>query len=86
MNEAIKQAIEAMTLALNSHGRALMTDPPQDSWKYNRCSDKLNEAIAALRAQPDHSELVKKLRGIHAEDWVSTSRIASKAADALEGL
>ncbi len=43
--------------------------------------------IAALRAQPDHSELVRELRyvGEWAEYHLDKAQIINAAADALEG-
>ena len=39
---------EALKLALNSHGRMLMSDPPQDAWKFNRVDEVI---VAALRRE-----------------------------------
>jgi hypothetical protein len=64
MTDAIKLAIEAIKLARHSHGMALMSDPPQDAWKYHKVDEKLDSALAALRAQPDHSELVEAVKGL----------------------
>lgn len=36
---------EALKLALNSHGRMLMSDPPQDAWKFNRVDEVINAAL-----------------------------------------
>ena len=45
-NEAeIKRLREALKLALNSHGRMLMSDPPQDAWKFNRVDEVINAAL-----------------------------------------
>ena len=48
--EAIKEErdalLEALKLALDSHGRLLMSDPPQDPWKVNRVEEKARAAIA----------------------------------------
>jgi len=49
---AIKLAIDAMELALSSHGAALMSNPPQDMWVVYGVSTKLRNAIAALAATP----------------------------------
>ena len=46
-----KQAIEAMELALSSHGIQLLSSPPQDAWIARGVSEKLRAAIAALTAQ-----------------------------------
>ena len=39
---------EALKLALNSHGRMLMSDPPQDAWKFHRVDEVI---VAALRRE-----------------------------------
>ena len=36
---------EALKLALNSHGRMLLTDPPQDPWKVNRVDEVIRELL-----------------------------------------
>ena len=39
-NERLREALE---LAFSCHGKVLMSDPPQDAWKFHR----VNEVIAA---------------------------------------
>ena len=39
---------EALKLAFNSHGKMLMSDPPQDAWKFNRVDEVI---VAALRRE-----------------------------------
>jgi hypothetical protein len=36
---------EALRLAFNSHGRMLLTDPPQDPWKVNRVDEIIRELL-----------------------------------------
>jgi regulator of replication initiation timing len=36
---------EALKLAFNSHGRMLLTDPPQDPWKVNRVDEVIRELL-----------------------------------------
>lgn len=36
---------EALKLALNSHGRMLLSDPPQDPWKVNRVDEVIRELL-----------------------------------------
>ena len=36
---------EALRLAFNSHGRMLLTDPPQDPWKVNRVDEVIRELL-----------------------------------------
>ena len=54
--EALKLALEALERALRYHGVALLTDPPQDAWKYHRVEQTAHEAITAIHealAQPE---------------------------------
>ncbi len=41
-NERLRDALK---LALNSHGRMLLTDPPQDPWKVNRVDEVIRELL-----------------------------------------
>ena len=56
MSDAIKLAIEALEVACGNRCNA----------EYNPCQAR--EALAALRAQPDHSELVTAARAV-VERW-----------------
>jgi len=47
--EAMKQALEALELALRCHGVMLLSDPPQDAWKYHGVEADANKAITTLR-------------------------------------
>jgi len=47
--EAMKQALEALELALRCHGVMLLSDPPKDAWKYHGVEADANKAITALR-------------------------------------
>ena len=40
--------LEALKLALSSHGVMLLSDPPQDAWKVNRVEEKARAAIKAV--------------------------------------
>lgn len=51
-DSAINQAMDAMQLALSSHGITLTSHPPQDAWVFRGVSGKLRDAIAALAATP----------------------------------
>lgn len=42
---------EAAGLALRSHGCILLSDPPQDPWKFHRVSARLEQAITAHAAR-----------------------------------
>jgi hypothetical protein len=48
--EVMKQALDALELALSNHGVMLLSDPPQDAWKTRKVESKSQEAITALRA------------------------------------
>jgi hypothetical protein len=51
--EAMRQALEALELALSNHGVMLLSDPPQDAWKTRQVESKGREAVTALRAALD---------------------------------
>jgi hypothetical protein len=60
--EALKLALEALELALSSHGVVLLSDPPQDSWKTRGVESKSRQAITAIKealAQPAQEEKCK---------------------------
>ena len=41
-NERLREALE---LAFSCHGKVLMSDPPQDAWKFNRVDEVINAAL-----------------------------------------
>jgi hypothetical protein len=47
---AVGKAVIAMQLAQSTHGVWLTSDPPQESWKFNRTSDYLRDAIDTAQA------------------------------------
>ncbi len=47
--EALLLALEALEKALHHHGVMLMSDPPQDAWKYHRVEQTAHEAITAIK-------------------------------------
>jgi hypothetical protein len=49
MIEVLKQALEALELALRSHGVMLLSDPPQDAWKTYGVDGNARQAITSLR-------------------------------------
>ena len=54
--EALTLALEALEKALRYHGVMLLSDPPQNAWKYHRVEQTADEAIAAIKealAQPE---------------------------------
>lgn len=52
MTELEKQLLEALKLALSSHGQILLTNPPQEAWQHNRVDEICRAAIAAAEAAP----------------------------------
>ena len=46
---AMKMALEALEKALHYHGVMLLSDPPQDAWKYHRVEQTAHEAITVIR-------------------------------------
>jgi hypothetical protein len=65
LREQVRVLVEALELALSSHGVLLMSDPPQDAWKVRGVDAKLRAAalehVAADRAKPviEHEPDVK---------------------------
>ncbi|OQS36118.1 hypothetical protein [Chromobacterium haemolyticum] len=51
MTELEKQLLEALKLALSSHGQILLTNPPQEAWQHNRVDEICRAAIAAAEAE-----------------------------------
>jgi hypothetical protein len=50
---AAPELLGALRLALESHGRMLMSDPPQDAWKAYGVEEKARAAIAkAMEVKP----------------------------------
>jgi hypothetical protein len=49
MIEVLKQSLEALELALRSHGVMLLSDPPQDAWKTYGVEGNARQAITSLR-------------------------------------
>lgn len=48
--EAMKQALEALELAVTSHDVLLLSDPPQDAWRARGVTFKAAMAMQSLRA------------------------------------
>ena len=53
---AMKLALEALELALRSHGVMLLSDPPQEAWKTYGVEVNARQAITALRTALDQAE------------------------------
>lgn len=47
--EELKLVLEALENAVRYHGIMLMSDPPQDAWKYHKVEDKADKAITAIK-------------------------------------
>lgn len=54
--KAMKMAIEALEAAKNNHGVMLLSDPPQEAWKFHRVSERCSIAITALRQAIEQAE------------------------------
>jgi hypothetical protein len=55
---AMKQALEALESAKNNHGKLLLSDPPQDAWRFHRVDDAVSASITALRQAIEQAEHV----------------------------
>jgi len=67
MIEAMKQALEALELALRSHGVMLLSDPPQDAWKTYGVDGNARQAITSLR------QAIAELESQEPVAWISPS-------------
>ena len=47
--EVNQELVEALQLAIDSHGYLLMSDPPQDAWKSHKVESKARAALAKAR-------------------------------------
>jgi hypothetical protein len=54
--EAMKQALDALEAAKNNHGVMLLSDPPQEAWRFHRVSERCSIAITALRQAIEQAE------------------------------
>ena len=46
----------ALKLAVSAHGKSLLSDPPQDMWKFRNVSAIAEKALAQFRALKEKSE------------------------------
>ena len=74
-DEALKLALEALELALSSHGVLLLSDPPQEAWKTRQVTGKAKRAITEIKAalaQPEqtHSQNPK----FTMDEWAAHAR------------
>jgi hypothetical protein len=51
LTENVRMLVEAVELALSSHGVLLMSDPPQDAWKFRGVDAKLRAALATVKGE-----------------------------------
>jgi hypothetical protein len=91
--ELLQQALDALTLAIGSHGRMLMSDPPQETWKFNRVDTHCGDAIRALQAElakpeqavvPFPAFMQQALDALKERNLVTDDSIEGKAIAALE--
>jgi hypothetical protein len=55
--DTLKLALEVLELAKNSHGRMLLSDPPQEAWKTYRVDDAIKQSTTGLRQSIHATEL-----------------------------
>ena len=53
---AMKLALDALDLAKRSHGVMLLSDPPQEAWKFYRVDDAIKKSTTALRQAIEQAE------------------------------
>jgi hypothetical protein len=49
LHEVNQELVEALQLAIDSHGYLLMSDPPQEAWKAYKVEAKARAALAKAR-------------------------------------
>jgi hypothetical protein len=72
MIEVLKQALEALELALRSHGVMLLSDPPQDAWKTYGVEGNARQAIASLR------QAIAELESQEPVAWMHQNKFTGK--------
>jgi hypothetical protein len=85
--EAMKQALEALELALRSHGVMLLSDPPQDAWKTYGVEGNARQAIASLRqaiAELESQEPVAYVKTVIEALYENSDPVSVEAAELLE--
>jgi hypothetical protein len=81
MLEVLKQALEALELALRSHGVMLLSDPPQDAWKTYGVEGNARQAITSLR------QAIAELESQEPVAWLLTDKnINSIQVDSIQRL
>jgi hypothetical protein len=53
--EHVRVLVEAVKLALSSHGIVLMSDPPRDAWKFRDVDAQLRAAIATVNQEGEQA-------------------------------
>ena len=56
----MRQALEALEKTLRYHGVMLLSDPPQEAWKYHRVEQTAIEAITSLHQAIDTASQLKE--------------------------
>jgi hypothetical protein len=49
LHKVNQELVEALQLAIDSHGYLLMSDPPQDAWKYYKVESKAKAALTKAK-------------------------------------
>ncbi len=80
--EAMKQALEALELALRSHGVMLLSDPPQDAWKTYGVEGKARQAIEQAEKQDvEQSSTESKETFDQPVAWMSSHDVGFKRSE-----
>jgi hypothetical protein len=74
--EVMRQALEALELALSSHGVMLLSDPPQDAWKTRQVENKGREAVTALRAAIEQAK--EPVAWMYTSHWKGNERYITR--------
>jgi hypothetical protein len=74
--EVMRQALEALELALSSHGVMLLSDPPQDAWKTRQVENKGREAVTALRTAIEQAK--EPVAWMYTSHWKGNERYITR--------
>jgi hypothetical protein len=84
MIEVLKQALEALELALRSHGVMLLSDPPQDAWKTYGVEGNARQAITSLRQAIAELESQEPVAWMHVQGNYEEPSFRQLADDEVE--
>jgi len=86
--DAVEATAEALRLAAMCHGRILLTDPPQDAWKYHGVDEAIRQALAAKESDLRNANppLANGSRIITAEQWEEYQSLTSENERLREAL